>query len=113
MPARTEEQLEELYEKVTSRSREVLEPMLRMKAFKYKWPSEIISALHIDFDDDFNMSVNCPQALRSKVDDLEYGTPWSAPSYVIRDIEKKAESIIIDILNEEYMDDIVTLVGIL
>jgi hypothetical protein len=68
---------------VAKKSASKLTPELRNMASQAGWPSDIIIELSVKAKDE-NLYISYPEGLEDKVNNLEYGTPNTAPNAVIR-----------------------------
>ena len=76
---------------------------LRDTAAQAGWPAEIIiqmSVIAVDGD----LRIDYPEALAAQIEDLEYGTPNTSPSPVLRPFEARFEREIAEHMSSEYLD---------
>jgi hypothetical protein len=80
-----------------------LTPMLQQFALAAGWPSNVALNLSVDTRGS-ELHVSYPNELDDQVNNLEYGTPGSAPTSVIRPFVARMGNSMGNILEESVMD---------
>jgi hypothetical protein len=79
-----------------------LTPILKDMATTANWPSDIVFQLEVKVED-MTIRVDYPEAIKSRVENLEYGDN-SSPNAVLRPFLLRYEEQIGDILSQELSD---------
>jgi hypothetical protein len=102
-----------LSEELSSYLKPKLEELFINLATTSGWPSDIISEVSVVVGQDMTLSLDYPPALKSKIDDLEYGAIGEIPNAVIRPFMLRAPKYIEEAIKEKAMgpllDGLVTL----
>lgn len=85
--------------KVAASSTERLTRSLRDAAYKAGWPSDIIVSLNIRSSGS-KLYLDFPQNFANRIDDLEYGSPTTAPNPVLRKFMSTINDEMGEILSE-------------
>ena len=105
--------LADISDKVIAELIEELTLKLRTQAYQSGWPPHICAVLSIHADDDHNLYVSYPDEFSKEVDDLEYGGEQTRPHALIRPFMYRTERYIKDKLNNEWMSDILDVMGVI
>lgn len=99
------EEIQKAAEAVAAQSAMKLTPELRNMAAQAEWPSNIISEISVKAEGE-NLYISFPDGLEEQINNLEYGTPNTAPNAVFRPfiarmhqhLEQEVSESIVDIL---------------
>ena len=82
---------------------ERLTPKFHEMAFSAGWPADVVIQTSVE-EADGQIYVEYPDVIKAQVEDLEYGTPTSAPSPVIRGFLSEFGDSIDDIFEYAFED---------
>jgi len=98
--------MEKAAKKIAASAANKLTSQLREMAYRAEWPSDIIVQLSVKAEGE-NLYISYPDSLNTQIENLEYGTPDTAPTAVIRpfmaryaeNLETEVSESIVDILS--------------
>jgi len=90
------------------RAAERLTPEFRQEALDAGWPAQIVMQLTVE-EVDGELSVQYPENISSEVEDLEYGTPETVPTALIRNFMFRHSEGVQDIFETAFEDVTVSL----
>jgi hypothetical protein len=93
--------IKEIEEEALQKAAERLTPEFRDLALAAGWPSNIVFQISVEFFEGA-LYIDYPEELKEEVEDLEYGTPKSAPNAVIRPFMARYEDNIGDIFSSAF-----------
>jgi hypothetical protein len=86
----------------------ILNAQLKSMASAAMWPSHIIDAIFVDYQDD-DLIVDYPDNLGDEIDDLEYGSGTQLPNPVVRPFVARCGQIIKNTVGAKTIDEILIL----
>ena len=85
------------------RAKQRLEPQVRTILDNSGWPKEVTSQLSLVSTRDA-IGIYIPANLAQQVEDLEYGTVGTPPSWVMRRIDELVDQVLEDEVQKEYVN---------
>ncbi len=93
--------IKKIENKALSDAADRLTPELRQLALNAGWPADIALQIDVEFFEGA-LYLDYPEEISGKIEDLEYGTPNSAPNAVIRPFMARYEDSIGDIFSSAF-----------
>lgn len=93
--------IKEVEEEAFLKAAERLTPEFRQLALNAGWPAGVVLQMTVEAFEGA-LYVDYPEELKDEVEDLEYGTPKSAPNAVIRPFMARYEDNIGDIFSSAF-----------
>lgn len=98
------------FDKALLNAKKKLDPQVRHILTTSGWPEEITIQLRLETAKG-KIGLYIPEELREKVDELEYGTIKTSPTYVLRKIDELVDEVtsneVADVLEEYIFSEVI------